>query len=208
MIGDEARAQVLDARGPPARPGGRLRRAAAATRSAPSCAFLADEEVELVGVEAAGEGLDGAPRRLARRPGARACCTARSRRCCRTRTARSSRRTRSRPASTTRASGPSTRTCATPAACATSRSPTTTAVARVPGAVAARGDHPRARARARDRLGAGEPALRRTAITLVTLSGRGDKDLAEVLVARWLRRSVATGAERIAAAFRTAAARR
>ena len=45
----------------------------------------------------------------------------------------------------------------------------------------ARGDHPGARVRARDRLGAREPAADADALDLVCLSGRGDKDLAEVL---------------------------
>ena len=49
---------------------------------------------------------------------------------------------------------------------------------RVPRALAARGHHPGARAGARDRLGARQPAAPTDAITLVTLSGRGDKDLA------------------------------
>ena len=52
---------------------------------------------------------------------------------------------------------------------------------RLSRAVPARGDHPGARAGARDRVGAGEPGAAADAITLVTLSGRGDKDLAEVL---------------------------
>ena len=68
-------------------------------------AFVDDAGVELIGVEAAGEGIEtgrhgapltaGGPRRRAARP--------LSRRSCRTRRARSSRPTRSRPAWTTRA---------------------------------------------------------------------------------------------------------
>ena len=60
-------------------------------------AFVGDEAVELVGVEAARRGArrSGTARRLP--PGARACCTARCPRSSRTRTGRSSRRTRSPP---------------------------------------------------------------------------------------------------------------
>ena len=125
---------------------------------------------------------DRPPRRAAdrRRPAA-ASCTARTRRSCRTRTARSSRRTRSPPGSTTRAPGPSTRGCATPAGHATSRSPTrrrSTAfarTARLEGIIPAlESSHALAWA-----LAHGPSEL-----DLVCLSGRGDKDLAEVL-ARW-----------------------
>ena len=155
--------------------------AAAATRSAPSSPFLADEDVELVGVEAGGEGLDSGRHGASLGAGGRACCTARCPRCSRTRTARSWRRTRSPPGSTTRASAPSTRSCATAGACATSPSPTTQALAafrelsRLEGIIPAlEPAHAIAWVLARTR--------RRTdAITLVTLSGRGDKDLAEVL---------------------------
>ena len=48
---------------------------------------------------------------------------------------------------------------------------------------AARGHHPGARVRARARLGAAR-SRRRPTLDLVCLSGRGDKDLAEVLGAR------------------------
>ena len=51
---------------------------------------------------------------------------------------------------------------------------------RVPAPVGARGHHPGARVRARDRLGARQRGRRRD---LVCLSGRGDKDLAEALPA-------------------------
>ena len=93
-------------------------------------AFLDDADVELIGVEAAGEGLDSGRHGASLVAGRdRASCTARCRRCSPTRRARSSRRTRSRPASTTPASAPSTPSCATRAAPATTRSPTTQALA-------------------------------------------------------------------------------
>ena len=136
--------------------------AAAPTRSAPSSPFVDDADVELVGVEAAGEGLEtrrhGAPLTTG---GAAASCTARCRRCSRTRRARSWRRTRSPPGSTTRASGPSTPTCATPAASRYDAGHGRGGAGRLPRAGAARGDHAGARAGPRDRLAAGQPAARR-----------------------------------------------
>ena len=68
--------------------------------------FLDDRDVRLVGVEAAGEGLDRAttaPRSAPARP---ACCTAASATCCRTPTARCRRHIRSRPDSTIPGVGP------------------------------------------------------------------------------------------------------
>ena len=108
-----------------------------------------------------------------------ACCTARAPTCCRTRTARPSSRTRSRPASTTRASGPSTPTCTT------SAGPTYRAGhrRRGDGRVRACSAAPRASSRRSSRARAGRRARRsagssgRTAILLVNLSGRGDKDV-------------------------------
>ena len=139
--GDRARPAARDrrrgaradarARGPAARRASSRASAAARTRSGSFAAFVDDAGVELVGVEAAGEGLEtgrhGAPLTVGGRPrrAARRRCSA----CCRTTTARSPRRTRSRPASTTPASGPSTRSCGTPAARATSPSPTSEALA-------------------------------------------------------------------------------
>ena len=96
VIGDEARAQVLE-------PAGRLPDRVVACVGGGSnaigtfAAFVGDEEVELVGVEAGGEGLEAGATARRSRPGARACCTARCPRSSRTRTGRSSRRTRSPP---------------------------------------------------------------------------------------------------------------
>ena len=138
----------------------------------------------LVGVEAGGRGdRDRPPRRAAdrrrarRRPARRA-----SRRSCRTRTARSSRRTRSRAGldypgvgpehAWLRDSGPRD---------LRRRSPTPRRCAAFQRAGAAGGHHPGARVRARDRLGAAGRRERPATLDLVCLSGRGDKDLAEVL---------------------------
>ena len=65
--------------------------------------FLDEPEVRMIGVEAAGHGIETAstPRRC--RPASPASCTARARTSCRTTTARCSRRIRSPPGSTTRA---------------------------------------------------------------------------------------------------------
>ena len=70
--------------------------------------FLADD-VELIGVEAAGKGVETGEHSATLCAGIRACCTARSRTCCRTTTVRCSPRTVLRPASITRASAPSMR---------------------------------------------------------------------------------------------------
>ena len=75
--------------------------------------FIGRAGVELVGVEAAGEGSPPAGMRRRSPRAAPASCTATAPTCCRTRTARSSRRTRSRRASTTRASARSTPTSRT-----------------------------------------------------------------------------------------------
>ena len=109
VIGDEARAQVLERCG-------RLPARVIACVGGGSNAigifvpFVDDAGVELVGVEAAGDGLDERPPRRAadgRRAGPRRrAARRRSRRSCRTRRARSPRRTRSPPASTIPASGP------------------------------------------------------------------------------------------------------
>ena len=103
VIGDEARAQMLERDRPAARAGDRLRRRR----------LQLDRDVHPVRRRRRGRARrrrgggggdrDRAPRRAAdRRRAARACCTAPTRRSCRTRTARSSRRTRSPPGSTTR----------------------------------------------------------------------------------------------------------
>ena len=127
VIGDEARAQALEAEGElPARV---IACVGGGSNSIGTFYAFLDDPVELIGVEAAGEGLDSG-RHGASLVGrlAPASSTAPSPRCSPTSRARSSRRTRSRPGSTTRASAPSTPTCATPAAPATSRSPTTDAL--------------------------------------------------------------------------------
>ncbi len=73
VIGDEARAQLLERDGPAAGPRRSRASAAARTRSGCSPAFVDDAGVELVGVEAAGEGLEtgrhGAPLTVGGRPG-------------------------------------------------------------------------------------------------------------------------------------------
>ena len=142
------------------RPAARARRsrasAAARTRSASSPRSSTTPSVELVGVEAAGEGLDTRPPR-------RAADRRRSRR----RPARlllgdhagrgrpdRSRRTRSPPGSTTRARARSTRGCATPAAPATWRSPTTQALAAFRALAELEGIIPALESVARARLGA------------------------------------------------------
>ena len=135
---------------------------------------------------------------------------ARSHRSSPTRTGRSSRRIRSPPGSTTRASAPSTRCCATAAGPATSPITDSDALlafrelSRLEGIIPAlESSHAIAWLLGEGREGAGE-------LDVVTLSGRGDKDLAEALAGlerardgeRWLRR----GIERIAAAFAARAA--
>ena len=73
VIGDEARAQILEREGRLPRAGRSPASAAAPTRSGIFAAFIDDEQVELVGVEAAGEGIDtprhGAPLTVGGRPG-------------------------------------------------------------------------------------------------------------------------------------------
>ena len=197
-IGDEARAQLLEA-------AGRLPDRVIACVGGGSNAigtfvpFVDDDDVELIGVEAAGEGLDTRPPRRAaddrraRRPARRDVGRAPGRGgpdprgALDLRRARlPGRRARARLAARQRA------------ASATWPSTTTQALARVPARRRARGDHPGARVRARDRLAARQP--RRRALDLLTLSGRGDKDLAEVLGARGDRERRDTGIDRIAAA--------
>jgi tryptophan synthase beta chain len=69
--------------------------------------YIEHADVRLVGVEAAGSGIDTGMHAASLSAGRPGCCTATAPTCCRTKTARSSRPTRSRPASTTRASAPS-----------------------------------------------------------------------------------------------------
>ena len=70
--------------------------------------YIDEAGVKLVGVEAAGEGLDSGKHSASLRPASPASCTATAPTCCRTRTARSSRPIRYRPAWITPASAPST----------------------------------------------------------------------------------------------------
>ncbi len=142
--------------------------------------FVDDPEVELIGVEAAGEGIEtgrhGAPLTARGAGWARAgSCTARSRRSCRTRTARSSRPTRSRPGSTTPAPGPSTRGCRDTGR-ASYFAVTDQAGARgVRADRAARGDHPGARERPRPRLVARERTERARPDLPVGTRGQGPR---------------------------------
>ena len=160
--------------------------------------FVRDASVELVGVEAAGEGLDSGRHSAPLTTGARGVLHgALSAVLQDERRARSWRPTRSPPASTTPAPAPSTRGCATRAGCATRRCPTRTPLAAFRRARAAGGDHPRAGARARAGVAAGQP--RATGLDVLVLSGRGDKDLAEVLADERRRRSEWDGGS--AAAF-------
>ena len=195
VIGDEARAQVLEQ-------AGRLPQRVIACVGGGSNSigiftpFVEDAEVELVGVEAAGEGLEtgrhGAPLTaggLARRPARRA-----TRRSCRTRTARSSRPTRSRPASTTPAAAPSTRGCATRAGpryvAVTDGEALAGVRARWPGW---RGSSRRSRAPTRS---PGRSPTGPASSISICLSGRGDKDLAEALEHARPRASSRTGRDR------------
>ena len=136
-------------------------------------------------------------RRLARRRARPASCTARSPRCSPTTRARSSRRTRSRPGSTTPASAPSTRSFATPAAPATRRSPTTRRSRPSSSSPGSRGSSRRSSPRTRSRGCLADTPGEGEGYDLVCLSGRGDKDLAEVLD----KLDGGTMGERIAAAF-------
>ena len=122
VIGDEARAQMLEREG-------RLPERVIACVGGGSnaigmfTAFLEDEDVQLIGVEAGGEGIDTRrPWRAADRGRARrACCTARCSAIMQDEEGQIVRRTRSPPAWTTPAPARSTRSCATPAARAMSR---------------------------------------------------------------------------------------
>ena len=181
VIGREARAQMLERIG-------RLPRTVVACVGGGSnamgifTAFLDDAEVELVGVEAAGDGLEQRPpqrdaqrghaRRAARQPelpapgrrrpgGAGALGVA--------------------PVWTIRAWGRSTAGCATPAGCATTRPPTRRRSTPFRRCAGWRGSFPRWRRRTPS-PGCGGPAGAGPADqpVLVCLSGRGDKDVAHV----------------------------
>ena len=143
--------------------------------------FVDDAQVGLVGVEAAGAASLGA--RTTGRPPRRALVAARRR----GRPDRST-RTRSRPGSTIRASAPSTRGSATPAGRATSARPTRRRSTPSRGSRGRR-DHPGARARPRPRA---KSASSTPSSSLVCLSGRGDKDLAQALEALGRRARVKT----------------
>ena len=169
VIGREAREQILAAEGRLAGGRGRVRRRR----------LERDRDVRGLrrrrGRAAASGSRPPARRRSA--PAARASSTARARRCSRTRTGRCSTRTRSRPASTIPGSARSTRGCATPGGRSTCGATDDEALAAF-----------RELARTEGILPALEPAhalavARRLdeELVLVCLSGRGDKDLAEVL---------------------------
>ena len=178
VIGDEARAQMLEREG-------RLPQRVIACVGGGSNSigmfipFVDDAEVELVGVEAAGEGIEtgrhGAPLTAA---GCPACCTAPTRRSCRTRTARSSRRIRSRPGSTTPAAVPSTPGCATRAGPGTWRSPTSEALEAFAATARLEGIIPALESSHALAWAMSHPD---SELDVVCLSGRGDKDLAEAL---------------------------
>ena len=137
----------------------------------------------LIGVEAGGRGID--PRR-ARGPLHRrqrsACCTARARACCRTTTVRSPRRTRSRAGLDYPASGPSTPSSQRHGPRRV-RAVTTTPrrSPRSSSSPSSRASSPRSSPRTRSPgcALAAEPGA--DELALVCLSGRGDKDLAEVI---------------------------
>ena len=156
-IGDEARAQVLEA-------AGRLPDRVIACVGGGSNAigtfagFVDDAGVELIGVEAAGEGLDTLPplgaadHRRARRAARRAVGGAPGRGGADPRGALDLGRAR-----LSRASAPSTRTCATAAGSRYVAVSDARRAGRVPAGGRARGDPAGARAGARARLGAGQP---------------------------------------------------
>ncbi len=148
LIGDEARDELLER-------AGRLPDRVVACVGGGSnaigifAAFVADAGVALVGVEAAGEGLDsgrhGAPLTVG---GRRASCTARCRRSCRTTTGRSPRRTRSRRPRLP-GLGPRARVAARQRPRDVRRGHRRRRARRLPTVARARGDHPGARDRPR-----------------------------------------------------------
>ncbi len=148
VIGIEARAQVLELTG-------RLPDVVAACVGGGSNAlgifhaFYDDAEVELLGLEAAGDGVSTGRHAASISGGDPACCTAPGPSCCRTRTARPSRATRSRPGWTTRASAPSTPGCTPPGGPGTRASPTPRRWTPWPCSAVPRGSSRRSRARTR-----------------------------------------------------------
>ena len=179
VIGDEARAQVLETCG-------RLPDRVIACVGGGSnaigtfTAFLGDADVDADRRRGRGGGPAGpAALRAADHRAPAGSCTARCRRCSRTRRARSSRPTRSPPAWTTRARGPSTRSCATRGGCATSGVEDADALAAFRRTAELEGILPALEPAHAIAWLLGQPGS--GGIELLTLSGRGDKDLAEVL---------------------------
>ncbi len=87
--------------------------------------FLDDQSVEIIGVEAAGYGIETGKHAASLNGGVPGCCTVTVPSCCRTTMARSSTPTRFPPVSIIRALALSTPGCMTSAAFSTPRSPTT-----------------------------------------------------------------------------------
>jgi tryptophan synthase beta chain len=143
--------------------------------------FVDDAEVELVGVEAAGEGVETGRHSATLTRASPACCTARSPTCCRTRPGRSRPRTRSRRGSTTRAWARSTPRTVTPVARSTSASPTPRRWMRSDGSRGWKGSSRRWKRRTPIAwvLREGHRWAERGPIVLC-LSGRGDKDVNQV----------------------------
>ena len=120
----------------------------------------------------------GGRRGVARRRGAPASCTERARRCSPTRTGRSSTRIRSRPGSTIPGVGPEHALSARHGPGASTSPPRTTRRSpRSTGSAGPRGSSPRSSRRTHSRARSSSTP----SSSLVCLSGRGDKDLAEVL---------------------------
>ena len=184
VIGDEAREQALAAEGAlPARViacvGG------GSNAIGTFYAFLEDESVELIGVEAGGEGLDGrhGASLVAGRTGILhgALSSVLADEQGQILEAHSISAGLDYPGRRPRARPPSRQRAGALRGCHRRRRP-----ARLPGAGATGGDPARARARPRDRLALARPILRwrfgsGRGYDLVCLSGRGDKDLAEAL---------------------------
>ena len=140
--------------------------------------FLDDPDVKMLGVEAAGHGLDNGSTRPASPAARRAFSTATRPTCCRTRTARSPRRTRSAPGSTIPASAPSTPGSRRAAASNTLTRPTPKRSTRSSCSAALRASSPRSnRATPSPPSPSARRRCRRTQIILVNLCGRGDKDI-------------------------------
>ena len=182
VIGDEARAQILER-------AGRLPERVIACVGGGSNAIgtfipFVDDAARGARRRRGGGGgaRDRPPRRAAhrRRPRRRAARRA-TRRSCRTRRARSPRRTRSRPASTTPARARARLAARQRAARATSRSPTTRRVDAFRRLAALEGIIPALESSHALAWVLAEPPRDDDELDLVCLSGRGDKDLAEVL---------------------------